>query len=68
LEKDVSWLTEHLFSHNGVIFICGGLEMSKSVSNVIFKALTAHVKMPYKAFSLSSELKQNKTIVEEVFG
>jgi len=38
--------------------------MSKSVNNVIFKSLTAHVKMAYKAFSLSGELKLKKTIVE----
>ena len=36
--------------HNGVIFICGGTEMSKDVANVIFKALVMHTNVPYKAF------------------
>jgi sulfite reductase alpha subunit-like flavoprotein len=68
LEKDVEWLCDHLFTQNGVIFICGGTEMSKDVGNVIFKSLVLHTKVPYKAFSLSSQLKQQRVIVEEIFG
>jgi sulfite reductase alpha subunit-like flavoprotein len=63
LEKDVDWLTEHLFARDGVIFICGGTGMSKDVNNVIFKSLTQHTKVPYKAFSLLAQLKQKRTIV-----
>lgn len=42
--------------------------MSRDVNNVIFKAITMEVKVPYKAFSLASQLKQKRTIVEEVYG
>ncbi len=68
LEKDVEWLCDHLFKQNGVIFMCGGTGMAKDVDSVIFKALVLHVQVPYKAFSLSSQLKQKKVIVEEIFG
>ena len=68
LEKDVKWIEEHLFERDGRIFICGGESMSREISQVIFKALTAHVKVAYKAFSLQGELKRKKVIVEEVYG
>lgn len=68
VEEDVDWIQEHLFRLNGVIFICGGQEMSREVTNSIFKAITAELKVPYKAFSTITQLKHNKTIVEEVFG
>jgi hypothetical protein len=42
--------------------------MAREVGNVIFKAITIEVKLPYKAFSVSAQLKQKKTIVEEVYG
>lgn len=29
LEKDVDWLHDHIFKKNGVVFICGGLGMSR---------------------------------------
>lgn len=54
LEEDVDYIHQHLFKNNGVIFICGGSMMAREVNNVIFKALTQEVKLPYKAFSLSS--------------
>lgn len=41
--------------------------MCKDVGNVIFNAVAAESKVPYKAFSLISQLKQQKTIVEEAF-
>jgi len=68
LEKDLDKIVSHLFSENGLIYICGGSSMFKDVNAVIFKALTIHTKMPYKAYSLSSELKRKRIIVEEVFG
>lgn len=37
--------------------------MSKDVNNVIFKALTLQAKAPYKAYTLSNQLKQQKIIV-----
>lgn len=38
--------------------------MSKDINNIIFKAAVNNVKLPYKAFTLISLLKQQKTIVE----
>lgn len=61
-------MAEHLFKRNGVIFMCGGKGMAQDVNNVIFKSLTIEAKMPYKAYSLSAELKRKKVIVEEIFG
>ena len=68
LEKDVQWLSEHLFARKGVIFMCGGKGMAQDVNNVIFKSLTIQAKLPYKAYSLSAELKRKKIIVEEIYG
>lgn len=68
LEKDVDFLHQHLFTNNGVVFICGGEGMSKAVYQVLFKAYTKECKLPYKAFSLGATLKQKRTVVEEVFG
>ncbi len=67
LEEDLNWLQEHIFRNNGVVFICGGGSMCKDVGNVIFNAVAAETKVPYKAFALVSKLKQQKTIVEEAF-
>ena len=64
----MDWLKDHLFERDGLIFICGGEKMSRDVNQVIFKALSAHTKVPYKAFSLSAELKRKRVIVEEVYG
>jgi sulfite reductase alpha subunit-like flavoprotein len=64
----VAWLTDHLFKRNGVIFICGGEGMAKAVDKVIFQCLRAHVSVAYKAFTLSNKLKEERTIVEEIFG
>ena len=68
LEKDIDWLHDHIFKHNGVVFICGGASMSKDVNNVIFKAVSKEVTMPYKAFALVAQLRTKKVIVEEVYG
>ena len=51
-----------------MVFICGGLGMSREIDQVIHDAMVKEVKMPYKAFTLKTELKQKRTIVEEVYG
>ena len=37
--------------------------MYDSVDKILFKSVQLHAKVPYKAFTMASTLKQSKTIV-----
>jgi sulfite reductase alpha subunit-like flavoprotein len=63
LESDAGWLQEHLFRNNGVVFLCGGEGMSRDVNQVLHNVIVAETKIPYKAFTLKSQLKEKRTIV-----
>ena len=53
--------------NDGVVFICGGIEMAKCVDSEIYQAIRLKEKIPFKAFKLSKELQKNKRIVKEVY-
>ena len=44
---------QHLMEDDGVVFVCGGIEMAKCVDTEIFEAIKLKEKIPFKAFKLS---------------
>jgi hypothetical protein len=42
--------------------------MSREIDQVLHNVIVKEVKIPYKAFTMKTELKQKRTIVEEVYG
>lgn len=67
LSRDKEWLAEHFFDRKGILLMCGGRAMSKSIHEVILQAaLTRHPAA--EAEAQVAELWKSKRIVEEVYG